>query len=136
VHVEFARRAYAVGEAELACGWLREAVRLDPSLGAGRRLMMAEHLLTAPIEWKSTPTAYGRNAAPHLPPTLRPTPLELRRVLARLEMREYFRETDRGHGLEARGHLAAALRQDPTWLANRGVLAFLARGMRSRPPRA
>jgi len=135
-HVVFAGKALAAGQSGLAHRWLREALQLDPSLGNRQRAMLTESLLRPPVDWTRSPIAYGRSVAPHLPPELRLTPLELRRVLARLEMREFFRETDHGHGPGARGHLAAAIRQDPTWLANRGVLAFLARGMQPRLRRA
>jgi len=131
--VVFARRALAAGQADQARAWLRAAVRLDPSLGAKRRMVLTEMLLRPPVDWKSTPSAFGRSVAAHLPPELRPTRAELRRVLARLEMRQFFETASRGNRAEARRYLSSGLKQDPTWLANRGVLAFLARNMWPRP---
>jgi hypothetical protein len=127
VGVVFARRALAAGEAEQARGWLQEALLLDPSLGGAQRPALTETLLTAPADWPGTPTAYGRDAARHLPPELRPAPGELRQVLARLELRQFFEALGRGGRAEAGPYLQRGLWQDATWLANRGVLAYLAR---------
>jgi hypothetical protein len=44
-------------------------------------------------------------------------------------MQRFFQAQARGNRPEAGAALRAGLRHDPTWLANRGVLAFLARGL-------
>ena len=51
----------------------------------------------------------------------------LRRLLARLAMRRFFQAAAVGDRPEASRALRTGLRHDPAWLANRGVLAYLAR---------
>jgi glycosyltransferase involved in cell wall biosynthesis len=135
VHAVFARRAIAACQPDQARSWLREALRLDPDLGTSNRLALTEALLNPAADWNGTAAAYGLSAAAHLPPELRPTRAELRRVVARLEMRRFFEAVSRGDRAAARQHLGRGLRRDPTWITNRGVLAFLARGLLARSER-
>ncbi|MCC7359778.1 MAG: glycosyltransferase [Anaerolineales bacterium] len=125
--VTFARKAQAAGNYARAQAWLAEALQLDPALAVEKRPHFLESWLTPVIEWPGAPDAYSRAAAEALPAALRPTPRELRRLLGRLAMSRFFQATARGDHAAARPALRAGLRHDPAWLANRGVLAYLAR---------
>lgn len=127
VYVMFARKALAANDARQAEDWLAEALRLDPALAAAKQPLLLEIWLTPSVEWTGAPDAYSRAAAAGLPAALRPTPGELRRLLARLAMGRFFHATAVGDQPEARRALRTGLRHDPAWLANRGVLGYLAR---------
>lgn len=127
VYVMFARKAHAANDAAMAQGWLAEALRLDPALTTTRRPLLLETWLTPSVEWSGAPEAYSRQAAAALPAALRPAPAALRRLLARLAMKQFFQAAAQGNRPAARRALGVGLRHDPAWLANRGVLAFLAR---------
>lgn len=60
------------------------------------------------------------------------SPRELRRAMARVEMRQFFSCLEDGPRAGAARHLRVALRHDPRWLANRAVAGFLL-GQRRRP---
>ncbi len=135
VYVMFARKALAANDARQAQDWLAEALRLDPALMAAKKPLLLETWLTPSVEWAGLPEAYSRQATAGLPAALRPTPGELRRLLARLAMRRFFHAAAAGDRPEATRALRTGLRHDPAWLANRGVLAYLARGLRPRARR-
>ena len=132
--VTFARKAQSAGDEAHAQAWLAEALRLDPALAAAKQAQLLESWLTPLIEWPASPEAYSRAAAARLPAALRPSPAELRRLLGRLAMSRFFQATAEGDHAAARPALRAGLRHDPAWLANRGVLAYLARQALGRKP--
>lgn len=127
VYVMFAHKAQASNDPRLAQEWLAEALRLDPTLAAAKRPLLLETWLTPSVEWAGPLEAYSRQAAASLPAALQPAPAELRRLLARLAMSRFFRAAAQGNRLAASHALRVGLRHDPAWLANRGVLAYLAR---------
>ena len=124
-HVVFAKRAWAGGDGEAARRSLDEALRLDPTLGTARRLEVLEALL-APMNSQSAAAPPAALLAAQLPPALAAHPGELRRAQARVEMAQFFRGLRGGSAgwTQAAAHLRAGLRHDPTWLFNRGVIAF------------
>lgn len=132
VQVVFARKALAAGRPADVQRWLHGALRLDSALAAGKRLALIETLLTPPSGWTGTAAAYVRGVRDQLPRDVRPTGLEERRIVSRLEMRGFFDAIGRGDRTAARRHLGRGLVHDPAWIANRGVVAFIARGLSVR----
>jgi GT2 family glycosyltransferase len=59
----------------------------------------------------------------------------LRRLRAREHMRAVFAQARRGQPANLQGDLWPAVRQDPAWLLNRGVLSLTARSLLARPRR-
>ncbi len=127
VYVMFAHKAHTANDPRQAQTWLAEALRLDPALAAAKRPLLQEMWLMPSIEWTGPLDAYSRQAAASLPAALQPAPAELRRLLARLAMSQFFRAAALGNRPVASQALRVGLRHDPTWLANRGVLSFLVR---------
>jgi glycosyltransferase involved in cell wall biosynthesis len=127
VHVNFARRAFLLGDIQRAQSHIRDAVGLYPRFAGRRKTELIEALLTAPpgaaVDSESLRSAIVSN----LPPELRLTPGDLRRARARVEMAQFFRLAASDAPRAAHPHLRAGLRLDRRWLANRGVLAYLVR---------
>jgi hypothetical protein len=121
--VDFARKYFAASDDVAGREALASALRLDPRYAGARRLRLLETLLQ---EIPSDDPAAADQLARRLEPVLRVSPGELRRARARVAMRSYFR-LQRQAPLEARRHLWRGVRLDPRWLANRGVLRFVAR---------
>jgi hypothetical protein len=120
---DHARRALRLArETGAFTTWLRERLSASPegfeallepiAAGQASRLIAAEDLSRAAGRWGVTPR-------------------ELRRALARVEMKAFFASLTTGDRAETKSHLLAGLRRDPRWLVNRGVVGFLF----GRPPR-
>ncbi len=125
VYVVFARKAYASGQIAQAVQDLEKAIQLNPTLAGRERISLIEFLLTWPepaVEGKQNDLA--SRIVPHFPRELNLRRGDIRRALARVQMARFFRAVGKGARTEALLHLKAGLRQDPTWLANRGVIAF------------
>jgi hypothetical protein len=133
--VSFARRAFGAGEASEGRAYLELALASDPGLAGARRPALLEFLLAAPPGAGEAVQAFRQCVIGHLPPALHGPPGELRRATARAEMGAFFRHARSGTPDQAWRHLRAALRLDPGWLANRGVVSFLVR-QSLRPRRA
>ncbi len=120
LHLLFVRKALAAGDLAFAQESLEQALKLDAELLTQHKLELLESLLT-PLEGGAQPPL---EAVQTLAAKLTLKPAELRRALARVEMGLFFRAREREANAEAANHLRAALRDDPAWLANRGVLSF------------
>jgi hypothetical protein len=135
-----ARRAAAVGsddfvrEALRSEGELRRTPRWQRRGGSFAPLGLAS-LLEPLVRDAATREADGSDrkaALADLPARWNVRTVEIRRALARVEMRQFFECVQLGDRTEAAAHLRAGLRDDPRWLANRGVVAFLLRRPFSR----
>jgi hypothetical protein len=127
--VVFSRRAYVAGQAALGTQALQEALVLDPDLAGPSKMRLLEFLVAPDPDM---PPGFGHQAealAGSLPPGLAASRGDLRQALARAEMAQFFQAAGRRADAEALGHLKAGVRQDPRWLANRGVLAFSLRSV-------
>jgi glycosyltransferase involved in cell wall biosynthesis len=127
VHVNFARRAFLIGDIQRAQSHLREAISLYPPFGRRRKAELIEALLTAPVGAAADSESLRSAIVSNLPPQLRLTPRDLRRARARVEMAQFFRLAASDTPRAAHPHLRAGLKLDARWLANRGVLAYLVR---------
>ena len=127
VHVVFARKRYVTGQADAAAHDLIEAIRLDPELAHRRKTQLLEFLLSPSMDPNGRRDVSSAAILAHPPDGLRIKPGDIRRALARVEMARFFRAIRMGARDEAARRLWVGLRLDPTWLLNRGVLAFCAK---------
>jgi glycosyltransferase involved in cell wall biosynthesis len=127
VYVVFARRAFAIGHTESAVRDLKRALEIDPGLASERRSKLLETLFSPETVGLSSQLDMETAVAPFLPAALSGRASDIRRAQARVQMAAFFRAQRRGARELARTHLGAALRRDPRWLLNRGVLAFVLR---------
>ncbi|MBK7199790.1 glycosyltransferase [Candidatus Amarolinea dominans] len=138
--VALVKGALAAGQTATADAALIAAVGYDPTLLTAGRLALLEYLLT-PAGGEAQPLAAwaGRvrawlqqdgTAGPSQGPDGSHGPhfsrRELRQALARVHMGRFFAAAAAGETDPARRHLWQGVTADPTWLRNRGVLAFLA----------
>ncbi|MGB4803023.1 MAG: glycosyltransferase [Anaerolineae bacterium] len=138
--VALVKKALAAGQTATADAALIAAVGYDPTLLTAGRLALLEYLLT-PEGGEAQPLAAwtGRvrawlqqdgTARPSQGPDGSHGPhfsrRELRQALARVHMGRFFAAAAAGETDPARRHLWQGVTADPTWLRNRGVLAFLA----------
>jgi hypothetical protein len=134
VQAVFAQRALRAGQPEAGRAYLEAALAHDPGLAGARREKLLDLLLAAPVGGTADEAAHRALVMAQLPPGLRSDEGGWRRALARAEMAEFFRLARGGTSDQAGRRLRAALRLDPRWLANRGVLAYcLRRALRRLP---
>ena len=126
VYLVFAQRAFAAGCGDQAVADLTQALALDPDLAGERRGELLEMLFRpermderSGVELEAAVTSY-------LPPALKRRPAEVRAAQARAHMALFFK-SQHDDVRQASAHLNAALRRDPRWLLNRGVLAYCLR---------
>lgn len=148
--VALVKKALAAGQTATADAALIAAVGYDPTLLTAGRLALLEYLLT-PAGGEAQPLAAwaGRvrawlpqdgTAGPSQGPDGSHGPhfsrRELRQALARVHMGRFFAAAAAGETDPARRHLWQGVTADPTWLRNRGVLAFLTGRSRRGSPAA
>jgi hypothetical protein len=130
-HASSARAAAGLGENEhvrRALAVVREAARS----WNGRRRSFApsdesfEGLLE-PLAGDLAARAPGETESLRTAESWGLTARELRRAMARVEMRQFFAAAERGDRVAAARHLRHGLRRDPRWVTNRGVVGFLLR---------
>ena len=124
VNVIFAKRAYTSRQAELAMQYLQEAIRLDPELGTNRKLDLLETLFIPSVGWQGSAQHLSQYILAHFPTQMKVAQHEIRSACARAEMSQFFRLLATGEDRPASMHLAAGLKLDPRWFANRGVLSY------------
>ncbi|MFZ1630125.1 MAG: glycosyltransferase [Anaerolineae bacterium] len=132
--VALVKKALAAGQTATADAALIASVGYDPTLLTAGRLALLEYLLTPeggeaqPLAawagrvraWLQQDGTAGPSHGPHF------SRRELRQALARVHMGRFFAAAAAGETDPARRHLWQGVTADPTWLRNRGVLAFLA----------
>jgi len=126
VHVVYAKRAISANLPQLVAEDLCRAVQLDPDLKTKGKVELLEYLLTP--EW--TESAIAKNQAVQVqdfPACLGIKTSEIHQALARVQMSQFFKRANISPPQAAFGFLMSAVKYDPAWLANRGVLAFLIR---------
>lgn len=123
VFAVFARRAFVAGDDPLGRQYLEQALRLHPPFAGREKLSLLEGLLAQHGREQGPPAS---SLPARLAPALRVSQSEARQAAARMAMASFFRLHKRAPA-EAGRYLRAGVRLDPRWLANRGVLSFIAR---------
>ena len=123
VYTVFARRAFQAGDRARGREYVVRATEVYRPFGDGEKVRLLECLLA---ESDRGEALASNELAAHLGTSLPFRADELRRAQARAAMAAFFRLRGRAPG-EAGRHLKAGLKLDPRWLANRGVLSFIAR---------
>lgn len=128
-HLRAAAQAYRRDESlAVACTHLEEAVALDPKLAAEGGERLAQHLFAwTDLPKIADPLAYLERIYDNLPPTLTCLSVRRREALGQVAMRLAFAAEQQGDLARARTSLHHALRHQPRWLVNRGVLSILVR---------
>jgi GT2 family glycosyltransferase len=131
VYVVFACKAISAGDVPAAALDLQQALALDPGLSDSRRLRLLESLYGVeslePAAGSAEVTQMDAAVTASLPPALRQHSRAIRRARARAHMTRFFRASGYAAHPLAMSELRAALRLDPSWLLNRGVVAFCLR---------
>ena len=131
VYVLFASKAISDGDVQAATLDLQQALALDPGLSGPRRLKLLESLYSIeslePVAGAATVVPLEAAIAASLPPAMRQHPHAIRQAQARAHMARFFRAASRQANEQASSELRTALRLDPVWLLNRGVVAFCLR---------
>ncbi len=124
-----AGRCYAAGCDEMARAELVRALTLDPNLAADDGLEVLTQLLAQSDDCAtvSVPLEYRQRLLKNLPAQIGQHRITRRRALARDAMRKIFQEHRDGDRDVVRRELSRALRLDPTWIFNRGVLSIALR---------
>jgi tetratricopeptide (TPR) repeat protein len=130
-YLKAAARAYHQGAFAEARRDLAECVRLDPAMLDNEGRKLADQLLG----WATAPMAqdglgYLESVYANLPDEAAVLRQRRRRDLAQLGVQLAFEAYKTGNLRQARSALLRALRYQPGWLANRGVLSILARSWR------
>jgi GT2 family glycosyltransferase len=134
-YLEAALAAYDAGQLQGARTCLARALALQPALLAGEAQLSDRLVDYAVHRSPEAGDAFIRGIfAQLLPPTARLARLR-RRLLSDLHMREVFAGAQSGAHPRVDAHLWPALRHDPAWLLNRGVVAILARSLTRRARR-
>jgi glycosyltransferase involved in cell wall biosynthesis len=126
-----AGRYYAAGYENIARGEVARAIALDPSLSTDDGLGALTQLLAQSDDGVivSVPSDYQQRVLENLPGQIGQRHITRRRALARDAMRKVFQ----GHRISdqeiVRHELYKALRLDPTWILNRGVLSIALRAL-------
>ncbi|MDT8306348.1 MAG: glycosyltransferase [Anaerolineae bacterium] len=128
-HLRAAAQAYRREESLVTAGkHLEEAVALDPKLAAGGGERLAQHLFAwTDLPKIADPLSYLQRIYDNLPATLTCLGACRREALGQAAMRLAFAAEQQGDLARARTSLHHALRYQPRWLANRGVLSILVR---------
>jgi glycosyltransferase involved in cell wall biosynthesis len=128
-HLRAAAQSYRREESlEVACSHLEKAIALDPALAARGGERLAQHLFAwTDLPKIADPLAYLERIYNNLPATLTCVGMRRREFLGQAAMRLAFAADQQGDLGRARESLHRALRHQPRWLANRGVLSILVR---------
>jgi GT2 family glycosyltransferase len=135
VYVVFARRAFAAGQPVAGAENLSQALSLDRTLADQRRVELLEYLFSPTSIGQPANSDMDQAVTPYLPEMLKRNATTVRQAQARAHMAVFFRAGGQATRDAAEAHLRAAIRRDPRWLLNRGVLAYCARRAFRRNPR-
>jgi glycosyltransferase involved in cell wall biosynthesis len=127
--VLYAKKAYLADQADLAVQSLERAVKLDKALMANGKQKLLEFLLTSTAGQRLGNQALQTVLLAHSSSGFSIRLRDLARAQARVEMALFFQNRIVGRDNNAFQHLQAAIKLDPSWLANRGVLAFCLKGL-------
>jgi len=127
---------YQLGDAIRGQQIMAQAVHLDPTL-AWRTCVTALLEDQARRVWRdtgdeTTVLAFLETTVANLPPGMQPPCGGAREVLSRVYMADAFMAHDAGEKKTAQQMLWRGVRNDPTWLLNRGVLSIAAHSLLNR----
>ncbi|MCL4294781.1 MAG: glycosyltransferase [Anaerolineae bacterium] len=128
VYIDAAFRAYAARDVGAASHNVNRAVEFDPGLLQGNPCRLIEIL----IGWSSSPIVGDEDAyldilARHMPVRVTSAKRQVHKAMSNRYMGQVFTAYRLGDWETVRICLVQALRLDPTWLWNRGVLSITAR---------
>jgi len=119
-----ARFGYAGGDNALAADAVARAIEQDPSLLHGDDEQVYPYLLEmADSHFVKDPVGYAKAVFDHLPPAAQGLRRRRGKGIAVAAMITFFRAHRRQDWRAARCALGQALRHDPSWLCDRGVLS-------------
>ena len=121
-------QAYREEDLRSAQRYLSQAVRLDPDLTANGGVALAAHLAAwTDLPKISDPVLFMERIYDNLPGQLSVLKRRRRSELAQIAVQEGFTAYRDGDLAYARTAIRRAIRYQPRWLANRGVLSILVR---------
>jgi glycosyltransferase involved in cell wall biosynthesis len=128
-----AAHLYRAGDFPRAMDEMREAVRLNPNLAAGRAHELANKISVWAEDVRILePLVFLRNIYDHLPAELAVLRSRRGQELGQAAMRIAFKAHSQGDRAAARRAAWAAFCSQPRWLANRGALAIFFRSLLAR----
>ncbi|MDI6696136.1 MAG: glycosyltransferase family 2 protein [Anaerolineales bacterium] len=132
-YLRAAIQAYRVGDFQEGRQALGEAVRLDPDLCANDAKELARRLSALADSPKiHDKLSFLEQVYQHLPDSLLTLERRKRADLGQFAVDQGFAAYQRGNWALARRYLLQAIKYQPRYLMNRGVLAILLRSMRQR----
>ena len=114
--------------------WMGRALRLDPSVLDDAGWLAKVIRSSASVLPTSLQLARIDSLFQTLLPRGRSSWTLHRRLKAEVHMKEVFEAGDVADRVRVRGHLWSAIRSNPLWVANRGVLSLLMRNVLDRRP--
>ena len=125
-----AAQAYHAGDYPLAQQYIAEAVRLNPELAeAGGQKLADQFLAWTDLPKVKDPFAFLERIYAHLPQKLETLQRRKRRNLSRAAIQTAFEAYQAGDLSASRTAIRRAVRYQPGWLLNRGVVAILIRSI-------
>lgn len=125
-YLRSAIQAYRTGDYQDAQADLAQAVALDPQLAAEEGAVLARRFsAVADLPKVQDKLDFLESIYNHLPPILEPMSRKRRAYLAQTAVDIGFASYEKGEFARARLSLFRALRYQPLWLTNRGVLSIL-----------
>jgi hypothetical protein len=130
-------QAYRMGDSSGGCAALEQAVHLDPSLAADHGRPLARRLSALTDSPKiNDRLAFLESVYNHLPDNLSDLSKQKNADLAAVAVQLGFEAHRSGEARQAQALLCRAIRYQPTWLANRGVVSILLGTSAASPPRS
>ena len=123
-------RKSGLGDLVGARQYAAEAIKLSPSLAGQLEEVIPDMAMNQTL---GSPLTLVQIALKNLPGELAKSSRLRQRVLGKLHVAQAFNDYDLGHRAEARQHVFSGLRNDPSFLRNRGVLTVLARSFLNHP---
>lgn len=121
-------QAYREEDVDLAQHYLSQAVSLDPDLAADGGAALAAHMVAwTDLPKISDPIAFMERVYNNLPTDLTPLQKRRRSELARVAIQQAFTAYQERELACTRAAVRRAVRYQPRWLANRGVLSIMVR---------
>ena len=127
-HLRATASFYSARDYPQARQHLREAIRLNPALVSEEAQPLASRLAAFAESPKfSDPFLYLQDIYDHLPEDLESLRRRRRKDLGQAAVKAGFQAYQKGNLSRARACMLQAIRYQPEWLANRGVLSILIR---------
>ncbi len=119
IYVVYGKRGWLAGDVSFATAALREAIHLDPTLIAERKLSVLTFLLAQPNDGTGPKTA---GILKCLPPEFAVTRRDIRYARATYEMISFRKTAEEGNIGEAFKHMGLAIWLHPQWILKRSIL--------------